>query len=211
MTIDLTQERALIFRITHRDNVPWILKHGLHCPSSNTADPNFVSIGNPDLIDRRRNHAVPVRPYGTLSDYVPFYFTPLSVMMFNIKTGWNGIRQRKNEEIVIIVTSIHVLIKNDVRFLFTDRHAYLQAAQYYSEPTDLCEIDWSILRDHDFKNDPEDPEKKERYQAEALIHAHLPVGALLGIACYDDRTTKSVKERLGSRDMKVITKPGWYF
>jgi len=30
-TSSLTPEKALIFRITHRDNLPWILEHGLHC------------------------------------------------------------------------------------------------------------------------------------------------------------------------------------
>ena len=41
----LGPEHAHIFRITHIDNVPWILKHGLHCQSSGTKDPNFVPIG----------------------------------------------------------------------------------------------------------------------------------------------------------------------
>ena len=50
----LNPERALIFRITHRANLPWILENGLHCQSAAASDSNFVSIGNPELIDRRR-------------------------------------------------------------------------------------------------------------------------------------------------------------
>lgn len=30
----LNPEKALIWRIVHRDNMPWILKHGLHCGNS---------------------------------------------------------------------------------------------------------------------------------------------------------------------------------
>ena len=50
----LSPEKALIFRITHIANVPWILANGLHCRSSAAQDPDFVEIGNPDLIDKRR-------------------------------------------------------------------------------------------------------------------------------------------------------------
>jgi hypothetical protein len=54
---DLNPEKALIFRITHRNNIPWILDRGLHCPSSKTLDPNYVNIGNTDLIARRTSCA----------------------------------------------------------------------------------------------------------------------------------------------------------
>ena len=66
----LSPEKALVFRITHIANVPWILANGVHCQRSATQDPNFVEIGNPDLIGKRERWAVPVRPGGGLSDYV---------------------------------------------------------------------------------------------------------------------------------------------
>jgi O-acetyl-ADP-ribose deacetylase (regulator of RNase III) len=86
MLSELTACNGLIFRITHRNNIPWILDNGLHCRNSKAKDPNFVQIGNPDLISKRHSK-VANGPYGgTLSDYVPFYFTPLSPMFYNIKT-----------------------------------------------------------------------------------------------------------------------------
>ncbi len=72
----LTPEKAFIFRITHRDNLPWILANGFYCQSSGVTDPSFVSIGNPELIDLRRGRVVDIAPGGTLADYIPFYFTP---------------------------------------------------------------------------------------------------------------------------------------
>jgi hypothetical protein len=74
----LSPQKALIFRITHRDNIPWVLENGVHCRNSNRLDPNFVSIGNESLIHDRQQVVVPIAPGGTLSDYVPFYFTPYS-------------------------------------------------------------------------------------------------------------------------------------
>ena len=133
----LTPQKALIFRITHRANLPWVLGNGLHCASSQQRDPAFVSIGNPDLIGKRTHRLVPAGPGGTLSDYVPFYFTPRSPMLLNIKTGYNGIRQRRNDEIVVFVTYVPKLMQNNIPFVFTDRHAYLATARFFSDPVDL--------------------------------------------------------------------------
>ena len=49
----LTAEKALVYRVTHIQNVPWILDHGLHCRTSGVRDPNFVEIGIRELIERR--------------------------------------------------------------------------------------------------------------------------------------------------------------
>jgi hypothetical protein len=54
--------------------------------------PNYINIGNIDLIDKRGYRKVPIEPGGTLADYVPFYFTPFSVMMKNIHSG-RGVTQ----------------------------------------------------------------------------------------------------------------------
>ena len=105
---ELNPEKALIFRITHRDNIEWILGNGLHCRDSEIVDPNFVNIGNAELIDKRSSRRIDIPP-GDSSDYVPFYFTPFSPMLLNISTGYNGITQRANEEIVIIVSSLREL------------------------------------------------------------------------------------------------------
>jgi hypothetical protein len=70
---ELSPEKAYIFRIIHRDNIPWVLDHGLHCRNAQVVDPTFVSIGNRELIDRRHHKVVQVPPGGTLSDYIPFY------------------------------------------------------------------------------------------------------------------------------------------
>ena len=72
----LNPEKALMWRIVHRDNLPWILDNGLHCGNSSTRSSNWVNIGNSELIGKRATHPVPLSPNGCLNDYVPFYFTP---------------------------------------------------------------------------------------------------------------------------------------
>lgn len=209
----LTPKKALVFRISHIDNIPWILDHGLHCRSSAVLDPSYVEIGNSDLIDARADRTVPVPPGGTLSDYVPFYFTPLSPMLFNIKTGRNGVRQTPMNRIVFLVTSIPRLSEVGVSFLLTDRHAFLEAACFSSAPGGLGQVDWKILQNRDFRRTEEDPGKIERYQAEALVHRHLPVPALLGLACHDAGTETTLKPELTRRGLSLTLaiRPDWYF
>jgi hypothetical protein len=172
-----------------------------------------VSIGNPELIDKRANHPVPLPPGGFLNDYVPFYFTPFSPMLRNIHTGWGGIQRRPNEEIVILVSSLRHVAAQGWPFLFTDSHAYYQWANFYSDLADLDKIDWQLLQARDFRRDPEDPAKFERYQAEALVHRHLPVNGLLGIVCYTDNLRQAIELQLQARNLslQVFARTGWYF
>lgn len=210
---DLRPERALVFRITHIENVPWLLENGLWCRNGQAVDPHFVSIGNPEIIHKRQQRVVPVAPAGTLGDYVPFYFTPHSPMLYNILTGYNGIRQRSKSEIVILVSSLHHILNHGLRFVFTDRHAYMVTAEFFSDLGMLDRLDWSILQARDFRRDVNDLGKIERYQAEALIYKHAPVSALLAIACYDLPTEGRLQSMIAqaSIDMKVIVRPEWYF
>ena len=209
MSKDLTPEKARIFRIAHIDNVEMILRGGMKCRNSGSAE-NYRQIGNPELIDRRLLREVPCEPGGTLGDYVPFYFTPFSPMLYNIRTGY-GLRQRQNHVIVIFVSSLHKLVENDVPFVFTDRHACLAYAQFTSDMKRLNEIDWQALQYRDFKRS--DPMRFERYQAEALVYNEVPVEALLGVATYNDAVKQRVIDLAEAHgvDIKVITKSGWYF
>jgi hypothetical protein len=214
LTEVLTAEKALIFRITHRNNIPWILRHGLHCRRSEVHDPDFEPIGNPELIERRSERQVPIPPGGTLDDYVPFYFTPFSPMLYNIKTGYGGIKQRPNTDIVVLVSSLPALRQNGVSYVFTDRHAYLQTANFYADDAKIgTAVDFALLSRRDFSRDAEHPENFDRYQAEALAHRSVPVSALLGIGCY----TSDIKTELEAicshlrLTTKIVVRAEWYF
>lgn len=214
MSADLiNREKALIFRITHRANVPFIIANGIHSATSPVRDPTFQAIGNAELIGRRQNRALPPIHGGMLSDYVPFYFTPFSPMMYNIHTGYGGITKQRNEDIVILVSSIRRLINSGVPFVFSDRHAYLLTARFSHDPADLDWIDWQMLAASDFRRDPNDPSKFERYEAEALVRTHVPINALIGIACYNDAVTQMISAGLmaAGTAVQVRARPRWYF
>lgn len=158
----LTPSNGYIFRITHRDNVAFILEHGVHCRSASTLDPAFVEIGHPDIIEARKTEVVATGPGGTLADYVPFYFTPCSPMLYNIVTGYNGVRQRARAEIVVLMSSLEELERLGIRVVFADRNARLSRAVQWA-PDDPRHgelyggLPWQAWQDRDFRHDPNDP------------------------------------------------------
>ena len=212
MVLEFNSNKALIFRVTHIKNMQWILKNGLHCRNSNVYDPDFVQIGNPDLISKRQTRKVPITPGGTLSDYISFYFTPFSMMMYNINTGY-GIRPVPNSEIVIMVSSLHKLASCNITAVYTDRHASLVTAQFFSSLDSLNNIDWEHLKHRDFRRDLENPEKTDRYQAEALIYKHLTVDQLMGIVCYGANEERILLDQMreAGTELNIKVLPNWYF
>lgn len=209
---NLNPQKALIWRIVHQSNISWILDNGLYSANSDILAPNYEPIGNSELIQKRNQRTIPIAPYGTLSDYIPFYFTPFSPMMYNIHTG-RGVKQRRNDEIIILVSSLPQLAQDHVPFVFSDRHAYTQFAEFYDQAEDLNRIDWPLIQQRNFQRNPDDPEQIERYQAEALVYKHLPVESLLGMVCYTDKIKLQLEQAVQVRSLalEVHKMTQWYF
>jgi len=208
----LTPERALIFRITHVSNLPWILNNGLHCRNSDTSDPSFVEIGRPEIISRRNSRAVDVPPGGTLSDYIPFYFNSRTPMLYNIKTGWDGLTKRPMEQIAIMVTSLRDFPAARIPFVFSDRNATLATALFSSDLSQLPQLPWDLWKSDNFKRDYNQPGNFERYSAEALVHRSMPPQFLHAIICQTEGRKIQVAKMVASSNLNVPVecRPGWY-
>ena len=61
MSQELMPAKALIFRITHVSNIPWMVRNGLHC-ATGQRDLDFVPIGNTEVITKRTERAIPGQP-----------------------------------------------------------------------------------------------------------------------------------------------------
>lgn len=119
-----------------------------------------------------------------------------------------------NEEIVVMISSLHQIAQLGIRFVFTDQHAFRKPASYFTDVANLDRIDWPLLNRRDFrKYDTNDLGKPDRYQAEALIWKHLPVEALLGIATYTEEVAAWLRAeliRLG-KNVNISVQRNWYF
>ncbi len=100
-----------------------------------------------------------------------------------------------------------------IDFVFTNQHAYPAAAEYFNHLADLDRVDWPLLQSRNFQHDADDPGKKERYQAEALIWQHVPLEALSAICCYSDVVKDRVQRDIDERALEVGARvqSNWYF
>lgn len=204
-------ENGYVFRMVHADNFRDILANGCPCVSSVRNQAQYTPVGSADIISKRKSKSVPIPPGGLLGDYVPFYFTARSQMLYNNMTGVNVPRRRPNE-IILLASSIKHLISRQVVFIFTSGHALMAESKWYSDPNDLDQIDWDILRRSDFRRTDGDPGKSNRYQAELLVHRHVSTDDLLGLACFDDASRQRYEASVAKAGLKwkVIAKPEWY-
>ncbi|HMT54904.1 MAG: DUF4433 domain-containing protein [Saprospiraceae bacterium] len=190
-----------VFRIVHIDNVEYLLKHGMFTRNHSMADPNYINIGDSGLIAQRNTYPVSINPpNGVLGDCVPFYFGPLSPMLFNIKTGYRGITQRPQSEIVYIVCIVNTLIDNCKEWCFTDGHAKNAITGFYNNIDNLSEVDWNMVAERQWSNTEDDFDRMRRKQAEFLVKNHVPVNCISSIVVLNEARKTFVEEittRLG--------------
>jgi ssDNA thymidine ADP-ribosyltransferase, DarT len=74
-------------------------------------------------------------------------------------------------------------------------------------------IDWPIMTARYWNNTPDDPDRKERRQAECLVHPRVPWQAIEGVATKTERARAQVELVLGKagQPTPVIVSAEWYF
>lgn len=196
-----------LYRMTHIDNMPHILKHGITHKSSNNANPNYVAIGNTSIIDKRGNICVNTSNGNMvrIGDYIPFYFYARMPMLYNIQHGY-GVKQVDADDIVYLIVDFNKIVNDTQRdFLFSDAHAISKIANIYDK-NDIDKID-SILDIDAIKSTmwADDSEKKERKQAEFLVKGDIPIDFVSYICCHSEKIRIRLID-MGAK-MNIIVSP----
>ena len=192
------------FRIVHIENVEYLLSHGMFHRNHAQADPNYVSIGDNNLIRQRNDYPVGINPpNGNLGEYIPFYFGPLSPMLYNIITGYRGITKRSQDEIVYIVCSVNVIANQCEGWCFTDGHAKNSISEFYNDLKYLSNIDWEIVAEKYWNNTEEDFDRMRKKQAEFLVKDYVPVNCISGIVVYDKDNKLFVEKIVSKLDLEI--------
>lgn len=204
-----------VFHITHVDNLDTILVGGLRCFSQmDSRRIRYRNIAHKGIQDRRAETKVPLPPYGNLHDYVPFYFAPRSPMLYAIKGGWVEDYSEGQNPVIYLATTIQRIRNAGLQFVFTDGHATMRGlSEFYSEISDLKEIDWEIMRSKYWNDTLEDGDRKRRRQAEFLVHQLVPLEVLAVVVTIDLGTKGTVERILESRghSIPVIVHRDWYY
>lgn len=74
-------------------------------------------------------------------------------------------------------------------------------------------IDWPVVAAKEWSNTTEDPDRKERKQAEFLAYRFVPLSCLVGIAVYSDYYRQEAVELAGRHGLSIPVRimTGWYY
>lgn len=206
-----------VLHMTRIERLPSVIEHGL-LPDNACIERHIagVEIGYDHIKRRRARRDVPCGVGGTLADYVPFYFAPRSPMLFAITCGNVSVEAARTKQIVYLISSTQTLRQAGLTVLASNRHAELDYAEITDQDGDLDGdefIDWPLMKATYWNNTPQDPDRKERRQAECLVSPSVPWQAIEGVATKTETVCAQVKLVLGTagQPTPVAVRPQWYF
>ena len=206
-----------LYRLIHIDNLPTLLQRGaIHAPNYTPKDGlPYRTIHNSEVQAGRREKAIPCGPGGTIHDYVPFYFGPLSVMLLNLKTGRVPGYFEGQEPLIYLVTTIQQIMNKGTRFVFSDGHGLNRFTGWFEDINQLTAVDWEIVGAQYWGNTEEDGDRQRRKQAEFLVWQSLNWDLICGIGVKNESTKTRVVAILNQYPNRnrppVKVKSGWYY
>jgi len=207
----------LLYRITHIENIPHILKYGITHRRSANANPDYKAIGDATLIDKRETKKVSINneKIKTLGNFIPFYFGVHMPMLYVIQNGFNLTTAVHPENIVYILVKLQSIIEKmeSEKYYFSDGHATDNLTKFYcaDDIKDLPRIiDWNAVNKKYWSGQGVNLDIKRTKQAEFLIKEDIPASYIIKIGCYN----KSAKDKLlsmGLNEERVQIMPDAYY
>lgn len=174
---------------------------------------NYTNIAHQNIQYRRAITKVPCSAGGTLHDYVPFYFSPRSPMLYTIYRGnVAGYAQGQNS-VIHLVSTAQVVQAQGLAFAFTDGHGIIGYTQFSDDLNDLGIVDWEIMKARYWGNTDDDNDRKRRRQAEFLVHQFCPWTLIIEIGVINHTIQTQVRQILQKFKQQTPVKvyPSWYF
>lgn len=200
-----------ICHMTHVNNLPSIISVGGLLSHTHIRE---NSIGYTDIslqsVQDKRSKRVPCAEGGTLHDYVPFYFHPKNPMQYTIMKG--NVEQYKDgiQNLILLCTTAQAIEESGIPFAFTDRHAVLVLADFYTCLGDLSLLNWEILTADYWTNYVDGREVR---QAEFLAHRKVPWSLVRFIGVHNELILQRVNDIIGLVEHKPVVKVKreWFF
>jgi hypothetical protein len=199
-----------LFHITHVDNLASIVSSGLLCDTRVASGAvTATTIGNTSIKNRRLWWTLNLPDRPVVGDFVPFYFCPRSVMLYQVHFGhaaWKG----GQDHVVHLVSRLSRVVASRRRIVFTDSNA---ATKYAVPSEDLSTldvtIDWKVMPLVQWSGSP----TKERRQAELLVHDFVPWAAIERVVVMSNSIASAVTRIMrGAAHQPLVTvDPTWYY
>lgn len=210
-------ENPKIYHITHIENLEGLLNNKVLWSDAKRLELGLGSeIVGMSEIKRRRLEELEVKCHsGTMvGEYAPFYFCPRSIMLYILYMGNHpDISYRGGQDPILhlqadLEATIQWANSRDIRWAFSDRNAGERIANFYNDPDDLDEINWSAVEATDFR----DMLIKEGKQAEFLVYELFPWELVEKIGVCNRGIRDQVLKKLGNRTSpEVSIERDWYY
>jgi len=203
-----------VFRMIALDNLESDLTNGLYSKLNAPIDAGRKDIGNKEIICERDNRIVSCFPNTVVNNYVPFYFSVKTPMLYNIYTG-HGVPKLSQSKIVYLCFPLLDLANPDFQWCFTDGNAAKMITNYFTNLNDIDKIDWRSIITDDFRHDNADGDEDRirNKHSEFLIKDYVPNNKINRIAVYNKRTEEIVKDIVDNLglDTAIKVKRNFYF
>ena len=202
--------KIFIFRMTHIENIPHILKNGITHFGSKNANQKFIPIGDNSLISSRNSFLL--KNGRLLGEYIPFYFSYRTPMLYVIQNGFNMVSPIEAEDIVYCFSTLQKIIDLKLNFVFTNGHAVDGfSSQFTEEDIDKIDslLDWEAINSKYWK-DEKDLDRKRRKEAEFLVWGDIDFSAIMGFITYNE-TAKNKIINFGADKARVHVREHFYF
>ena len=191
-----------IYHITHCKNVQKIIERGQLLAHKAMVENglSYVNIAHYTIRYKREQTRVPVRPYGFLNEYVPFYFAPRSPMLYAIHKGNVEGYEEGQSSVVYLISSTKIVGNSDLEFVFTDGHPVMSLTKFFNSTNYLNELDWSVMSSKMWTDTLDQPDRKRRRQAEFLVKGHFPWRLLTNMVVCNTATARQVAKLLSGQE-----------
>jgi hypothetical protein len=136
-------------------------------------------------------------------------------MLLNLKTGRVQGYDEGQQPIVYVVTSVQAVVNAGLRFVFSDGHGLAGFTQWYDDLGDLKSVDWGLVGERYWRDEPKDNDRQRRKQAEFLVEDRLEWGLITEIGVFDDtvrdQVTKLLNQFPGQPQPPVLVRRDWYY
>jgi len=208
-------DKVYLYHLTSVENLPSIIDSGGLKSKNRLANEqtSYRNIAYTGLQERRARQVVPCAAGGCLHDYAPFYFGPRSPMLYVVNEGGVEGYEGGQEPLVHLMTRVQFIEEAELEFAFTDRHAVLRYANFYDDVASLDQVDHGLMRKKYWHDTARHPQRKERRQAEFLVHDFVPFELIGAIGVINEEMKTETERHLDRLDEAppVIVKQRWYY
>jgi hypothetical protein len=209
-----------ISRMTHIENIPHVLQHGITHRASPYTNQTYKEIGDVSLIATRSTKQVYVdnnKPQDDgqwikLDDYIPFYFGIRMPMLYVMQHGGNYTPKTPASDIIYMVCHLLSVVEQQAVYYYTDGHPVDRFTSFFDHSTlnDLpTNIDWEAVV-ASFWNGEENLPVRRKKQAELLVKEDIPSTLIHAFMCYDEKSQERLHD-MGIAYDRIKVYPKAYF